>query len=146
MCEVTPKQEAFLDGLIKGKSQRQAYIDAYPESANWKKESVDSVSSRLLNDNVKVLSRYREKQEEARAAAAVSRDAIIDQLREIGFADIDLNKVSVKDKIKALELLVKILGYEQAQKVDMTLSEDSRVIKHLHLPFDGMEGDDGADR
>lgn len=130
MCEVTPKQEAFLDGLIKGKSQRQAYIDAYPESANWKKESVDSVSSRLLNDNVKVLSRYREKQEEARAAAAVSRDAIIDQLREIGFADIDLNKVSVKDKIKALELLVKILGYEQAQKVDMTVS-DAQVTIYL---------------
>lgn len=146
MCEVTPKQEAFLDGLMKGKSQRQAYIDAYPESASWKKESVDSVSSRLLNDNVKVLSRYREKQEEARTAAAISRDAIIQQLREIGFANIDLNKVSVKDKIKALELLVRILGYEQAQKVDMTVSEDNRIIKHLHLPYDGMEGDNGSDR
>lgn len=131
MCEVTPKQEAFLDGLICGKSQRQAYIEAYPEAANWKKESVDSVSSRLLNDNVKVLSRYREKQEEARAAAAISRDAIIEQLRGIGFADIDLNKVSVKDKIKALELLVKILGYEQAQKVDMTVS-DAQV--KIYLP------------
>lgn len=142
MCEVTPKQEAFLDGLIKGKSQRQAYIDAYPESANWKKESVDSVSSRLLNDNVKVLSRYREKQEEARAAAAISRDAIISELRLIGFADIDLDKVSVKDKIKALELLVKIFGFEEAQKVDMTVSEGNRIVKHLHLPYDGMENAD----
>lgn len=140
MCEVTPKQEAFLDGLIKGKSQRQAYIDAYPESANWKKESVDSVSSRLLNDNVKVLSRYREKQEEARAAAAISRDAIISELREIGFANIDLDKVSVKDKIKALELLVKIFGFEEAQKIDITSTEKNQIIKHLHLPYDGMEG------
>ena len=146
MCEVTPKQEAFLDGLMKGKSQRQAYLDAYPERAGWKKESLDISASRLLNDNAKVALRYQELQEEARAAAAISRDTIISELREIGFADIDLDRVSVKDKIKALELLVKILGYEQAQKVDMTLSEDSRVIKHLHLPFDGMEGDDGADR
>lgn len=132
MCEVTPKQEAFLDGLICGKSQRQAYIDAYPESANWKKESVDSVSSRLLNDNVKVLSRYREKQEEARTAAAISRDAIIQQLKDIGFTEIEADRVSVKDKIKALELLVKILGYEQAQKIDMNVSGAMQV--GIYLP------------
>lgn len=140
MCEVTPKQEAFLDGLICGKSQRQAYIDAYPESANWKSDSVDIRASRLLNDNAKVLLRYREKQEEARATAAISRDAIIQQLREIGFADIDLNRISVKDKIKALELLTKILGFEQAQKVEMTVAEGSQIVHHLHLPDDGMEG------
>lgn len=132
MCEVTPKQEAFLDGLICGKSQRQAYIDAYPESANWKKESVDSVSSRLLNDNVKVLSRYREKQAEARASAAISRDAIIEQLKDIGFTEIEADRVSVKDKIKALELLVKILGYEQAQKIDMNVSGAMQV--GIYLP------------
>ena len=100
MCEVTPKQEAFLQGLIRGKSQRQAYIDAYPKSAKWDPKDVDSEASKLLS-NPKVSPRYQELQEEARIAAAVSRDAIIAQLREIGFADIDLNKVSVKDKIKA---------------------------------------------
>ena len=145
MCEVTPKQEAFLDGLMKGKSQRQAYLDAYPERANWKKESIDISASRLLNDNAKVALRYQELRDEARTTSAISRDAIIDELREIGFAEIDLNKVSVKDKIRALELLTKIFGLEQAQKVDMTVSEDNRIIKHLHLPYDGMEND-GADR
>lgn len=132
MCEVTPKQEAFLDALLSGKSQRQAYIEAYPESANWKKESVDSVSSRLLNDNVKVLSRYREKQEEARAVATISRDAIIQQLKDIGFTEIDPDRISPKDKIKALELLVKILGYEQAQKIDMNVSGSMQV--GIYLP------------
>lgn len=140
MCEVTPKQEAFLNGLMKGKSQRQAYLDAYPERAGWKKESIDISASRLLNDNAKVALRYQELQEEARTSAAISRDAIISELRQIGFADIDLDKVSVKDKIKALELLVKIFGFEEAQKIDITSTEKNQIIKHLHLPYDGMEG------
>lgn len=142
MCDVTPKQEAFLNGLMKGKSQRQAYLDAYPERTSWKKESIDISASRLLNDNAKVALRYQELQEEARAAAAISRDDIVQQLREIGFANIDLNKVTIKDKIKALELLIKIFGFEEAQKIDITSTEKNQIIKHLHLPYDGMEGAD----
>lgn len=132
MCEVTPKQEIFLDSLMKGKSQRQAYLDAYPERANWKKESIDISASRLLNDNAKVALRYQELREEARVASAISKDAIIQQLKDIGFTEIDADRVSVKDKIKALELLVKILGYEQAQKIDMNVSGAMQV--GIYLP------------
>lgn len=59
MDKLTPKQELFVQGIISGLSQRQAYRQAYPSSKKWLDSSVDSKAAVLLQ-NVKVLSRYRE--------------------------------------------------------------------------------------
>lgn len=59
MDRLTPKQELFVQGIISGLSQRQAYRKAYPSSKKWLDSSVDSKAAVLLQ-NVKVLSRYRE--------------------------------------------------------------------------------------
>ena len=59
MDKLTPKQELFVQGIITGLSQRQAYRKAYPSSKKWLDSSVDSKATVLLQ-NVKVLSRYRE--------------------------------------------------------------------------------------
>ncbi|MEX2784459.1 terminase small subunit [Streptococcus sp. H49] len=58
MDKLTPKQELFVQGIISGLSQRQAYRKAYPSSQNWKDSTVDSNASRMLQ-NTKVLARYR---------------------------------------------------------------------------------------
>ena len=58
---LTPKQERFVQELIKGKSQREAYKIAYPSSKKWKNESIDSKASNLFK-NVKVRTRYEELQ------------------------------------------------------------------------------------
>lgn len=130
MCQgVTQQQEAFLQGLIRGKSQRQAYIDAYPNAENWDPKSIDSRASNLLK-NDKVLTRYEELKAEAREASGIKRDDIIQELSGIGFADIDLSKLSAKDKLRALELLVKILGYEPSEKMDISLSQKPKIIYH----------------
>jgi phage terminase, small subunit len=57
--KLTPKQELFVQGIISGLSQRQAYRQAYPSAKGWLDSSVDSKAAVLLQ-NVKVLSRYRE--------------------------------------------------------------------------------------
>ena len=59
MDKLTPKQELFVQGIISGLSQRQAYRQAFLASKKWKDSAVDSAASRLLQ-NSKVLARYRE--------------------------------------------------------------------------------------
>lgn len=56
---LTLKQERFVQELIKGKSQREAYRIAYPGSAKWKESSVDCKAS-ILFSNGKVKERYDE--------------------------------------------------------------------------------------
>jgi COG3728 phage terminase small subunit len=57
--KLTPKQELFVQGIISGLSQRQAYRQAFSTSKKWKDSTVDVKASELLQ-NGKVLVRYRE--------------------------------------------------------------------------------------
>lgn len=59
MDKLTPKQETFVQGIISGLSQRQAYRRAYPASTKWQDNVVDNRASELLK-NGEVLVRYRE--------------------------------------------------------------------------------------
>ena len=54
---LTDKQERFIQELIKGKSQREAYKIAYTTSVKWLDKSVDEKASALMS-NVKVQARY----------------------------------------------------------------------------------------
>lgn len=54
---LTDKQEKFVQELIKGKSQREAYRTAYTTSVKWLDKSVDEKASALMS-NVKVQARY----------------------------------------------------------------------------------------
>jgi hypothetical protein len=55
--KITKAQEIFVNELIRGKSQRQAFLRAYPEKASWKWSSIDSAASTLLKKE-KVAKRY----------------------------------------------------------------------------------------
>ena len=74
MSKLTQKQEKFVQALISGKSQREAYKEAY-NAANMKDSTVDSNACRLLN-NSKVAARYEElrAEEEARQREKYSLD------------------------------------------------------------------------
>lgn len=56
---LTKNQEAFVAALIEGKTQRQAYQEAYPRSKQWKPGSVDREASVLVR-NPKVAQRLNE--------------------------------------------------------------------------------------
>lgn len=56
---LTVAREKFVAAIIEGKSQRQAYYEAYPGSRNWKPENVDSKASTLAKD-AKVSARINE--------------------------------------------------------------------------------------
>ena len=58
MSNLTPKQEKFVQALISGMSQREAYKEAY-NAANMKDEVIDVRASELLKKS-KVKVRYEE--------------------------------------------------------------------------------------
>lgn len=46
----TQKRIAYARALIDGKTQKQAYLLAFPEHSHWKPQSIDSHASAIFND------------------------------------------------------------------------------------------------
>ena len=109
MVTVTRKQERFLQEIMNGKTQHDAYISAYPNAANWKPQSVDCKASILLKDP-NVALRYAELQRDAAEANAITRDSVLAHLKMCAFAPWGTYKVG--DQIRAMELICKITGLD----------------------------------
>ena len=147
---LTPKQERFVQELIKGKSQRDAYRIAYPSSKKWKDNSVDREASVMIK-KPKVSQRYEElrqkTEEKVTYDAAQVKNIIIETMMSIVKADVmndDVDGRAVKnkhwdrngkvvydhyDKIEASKRLVGLLGIENT-------SEDDGIHIHLHSSED----------
>ena len=108
---ITQGQENFLQNLMQGMSQRQAYISAFPKAKKWKPENVDSQACSLLK-TPKVQARFAELRKEASNANAITRDFILSRLKDISTAEIDIDKIRPADQVRALELMAKILGVD----------------------------------
>lgn len=76
---LTSKQEKYVQGLVAGLSQRQAYREAYPNSIEWKDRTVDSRASELFKKS-KVLGRYNELMEEHKTKALFTRQEAVSEL------------------------------------------------------------------
>lgn len=79
---LTPRQEIFIQELIKGKSQREAYMTAYPKSKEWKDTSLDSKASNLIKSD-KVWTRYQELRSEAKERTLWSYEKAQEELMEM---------------------------------------------------------------
>lgn len=123
--------ETFCNEIMNGKSQRQAYYAAYPSSRKWKDYVVDNKASELANSG-EVLVRLQELRKQAEKDNQISRNDIINQLKALGFADIDEDRLKPSDKIKALELMARMLGYDRPEP-----AESSGIIKEL---IEGLKG------
>lgn len=88
---LTPKQEKYVQELIKGKSQREAYRAAYPNSKKWLDKTVDERACRLFNQ-CKVNARYKELHDrlikEAEDECIIDAKMILRELAAIATADI----------------------------------------------------------
>lgn len=127
---LTPKQEKFIQNIVSGMSQREAYKNSY-NAENMKDETIDSEASILFNDQ-KVSKRYQELIEELQDKAIMSAKERMKWLTEVinneqqediyitsegvsvkvGSKNADLNT-----KIKALDTLNKMSG-EYITKVE----------------------------
>lgn len=88
---LTAKREKFIQEIVKGKSQREAYRTAYPKSRNWKDASVDAAASNMLRID-KVSIRLQELQGKVQAAAeekcVMTAVEVLQELSKIAKADI----------------------------------------------------------
>ena len=88
---LTTKQELFIQGLIKGYSQREAYKFAY-DTENMKNETIDSKAS-ILFKTEKIRARYEELKNELKEKAFYTVEKANDDLNWI--------KLKAKEDIEA---------------------------------------------
>jgi len=105
MRDLTPKQEQFVEGVISGLTQREAYKQAYP-GINMNDNSIDQSACRLMK-HPGVAHRVAELRGELKERHMATADKVIEELTHIAFADIsdyldykkdgDNVKVEIKD-------------------------------------------------
>lgn len=69
---LTPKQEKFVDGILEGKSQTEAYLEAYPKAKDWKRDTVWERASVLMHNN-KVVTRLHELRVERQDKSTINK-------------------------------------------------------------------------
>lgn len=119
---LTDRQEKYVQNLLKGMSQRQAYRDAYPKNRG-SDETIDSRASTLLKTD-KVFKRYnelREKAEDEAIMSAIERKkwltkVINGEVRE-NFGKDNEREAYLSDKMKAMDILNKMSG-EYVTKIE----------------------------
>ena len=158
VTRLTAKQERYVQGLVAGLSQRQAYIKAYPNARKWNDNSVDSRASNLLKTD-KVLTRYNELMDEHKDKALWTREDSVNKLiwliekatvsieeHDEGYtrqatANALLNAIQELNK---LELLCP-LDQRQAKKIDTELEpdleQDDKLLKFAEK-LDEVYGDE----
>lgn len=149
MDKLTPKQELFVQGIISGLSQRQAYRQAY-KSDKMSDEAVDVKASRIFKE-AKVRLRYREllkqfsnmslwSREQAfneyewlknKARASIENEGIrqansnaflsaLDGMNNMAWKDFELTDEKIRQEIELLKIKIE---RNQDSKSDTTLME-----------------------
>ena len=126
-----PKQEKFIQNIVNGMSQRQAYKDAY--SANYSNKSIDEKASTLFNSE-KVQERYQEllkKIEDESIMSAIERRRWLTKVikGDIKHTSYDgngnsyENEAYISDKMKAMDILNKMDG-EYINKLELSNNQE----------------------
>lgn len=149
MDKLTPKQELFVQGIISGLSQRQAYRQAY-KSDKMSDEAVDVKASRIFKE-AKVRLRYREllkefsnmslwSREQAfneyewlknKARASIENEGIrqanssaflsaLDGMNNMAWKDFELTDDKIRQEIELLKIKIES---NQGSKSDTSLME-----------------------
>ena len=149
MDKLTPKQELFVQGIISGLSQRQAYRQAY-KAEKMSDETVDVRASKLLKE-YKVSIRYREllkefsnmalwSREQAfneyewlknKARSSIENDGVrqanstaflsaLDGMNNMAWKDLELTDEKIRQEIELLKLKIE---KSQDSKSDTSLME-----------------------
>ena len=79
MQKLTPKQERFVKALVEGKSQRQAYKEAY-DAENMKDATIDRKAYEVANKDY-VRARYLELINEVQKKGLYTREEAIEDLK-----------------------------------------------------------------
>lgn len=137
---LTPKQEKFVELLLEGKSQYEAYITAYPKAKTWKRNTVDSRASVLVK-NKKISKRLDDHRKVVEKQVEWTRKRALNEINyvlEMNRKDIERQNQGYEEELnlKQNELLeyAKLLTVENIDKTRLVkkiqnLTRDIAVLK-----------------
>lgn len=125
---ITKQQEIFINELIKGATQRQAYLKAYPDRKNWKGSSLDVQASKLFKKD-KIRQRYDELlsqiREREQKKTIWTREESIETLKYI----IEINKRDLERIQKAMDDELEFLQQQLIEQPERVVELVEQLIK-----------------
>jgi phage terminase small subunit len=121
---LTPKQEAFVQNIIQGMSQADAYRSAY-SCKNMSDNAIYVNASKLASD-AKVALRLSELRNELAKPSIMSAQERLEWLTQL----IQSENESTGDKLKAADIMNKMQG-EYVQKVEADVKQEFTINVEL---------------
>lgn len=121
---LTPKQEAFVQNIIQGMSQADAYRSAY-SCKNMSDNSVYVNASKLASDT-KVALRLSELRNELAKPSIMSAQKRLEWLTQL----VENAEEGTSDKLKAIDIMNKMTG-EYVQKVEADVKQEFTINVEL---------------
>ena len=134
MCkELTDQQELFAQTVANNPEMTltDAYLLAYPKSTG-KPQTIWSNASRLRN-SPNIVARISEIKAQNGENLAIGKDDLLKVIRSYLFIDIDPKQASkelINAQLKAVEIAMKLCGFEQKQPIDVNFNQKPKIIYH----------------
>lgn len=112
------REEQFAQNLVKGMTQRQAYLEAFPQAKNCKPETIDNKACKLAKKG-EVEARMKELKDEAASDAILDRQGRMLILTEIATND----EMMPKARMQAIDILNKMDG-DYVKRVEAVVTGD----------------------
>ena len=120
---LTPKQEAFVQNIIQGMSQADAYRSAY-STKSMSDKTIHEAASRLMADS-KVAARVTELRQQLTKDTIMSAQKRLEWLTEI-----IKGSHLTQDKLRAVDIMNKMTG-EYVQKVEADVKQEFTINVEL---------------
>ena len=120
---LTEKQEKFVQNIIEGMNQADAYRSAYPNN-RMSDKTIHEAASRLMA-NSKVVARLSELMEKLMAPSIMSAQKRLEWLTEVINGDEDINA-----KLKAVDIMNRMQG-EYTQKIEANVTNEVTINVEL---------------
>ena len=106
---MTDKQRRFAEEYLTDLNATQAAI-----RAGYSERTANRIASENLS-KLDIQQYIAARQAEARARVEVTQEEILLQLKKIGLSDVDAEDIKVADKLKAMDMMIRMLGYDKPQ-------------------------------
>ena len=136
--QMTVQKELFVQGLLAGKSQSEAYLFAFPEAKKQNKRTVANKAS-LLAKRPEIVHRLEDLRTGTQQETEITLTQFILDLQQIALAKVTPLALKPSDKLRAMELLAKVLGFDQSAASPEF--EDTSVIDQQVLSYTGPKHD-----
>lgn len=142
--DMTVQKELFVQGLLAGKNRTEAYLFAYPEEKKKNRRTVQNKAS-ALSKSPEIIARLEELRTGAQQDTEITLKQFILDLQKLALAEVSPLALKPSDKLRAMELLAKVMGFDQS--VASPEYEDTSAIEQQVLTYTGPENyaDDDAD-